>query len=174
MPPDPETLRAIARMTGGEFTDARSADTAKRTYQNLGSRLGRESGESEITWLFLAIAGVLLLVATAVGPSSRRVSPRTQTTTIVKGRSARSSRPAGWMTTEKTPFGTGLNSRIGIVGRARDRASSRDSDEAHLEGARLDATRLDGPAVQLNLRPKRLPADVKLSGKFAMPWLRYR
>jgi hypothetical protein len=25
--------------------------------------------------------------------------------------------------------------------------------------------------VQLNLRPKRLPADVKLSGKFAMPWL---
>ncbi len=73
MPPDPETLRAIARMTGGEFTDARSADTAKRTYQNLGSRLGRESGESEITWLFLAIAGVLLLVATAVGTF---VSPR--------------------------------------------------------------------------------------------------
>ena len=73
VPPDPETLRAIAKTTGGEFTDARSADTAKRTYENLGSRLGRERGESEITWLFLAIAGALLLVATAVGTF---VSPR--------------------------------------------------------------------------------------------------
>jgi Ca-activated chloride channel family protein len=73
VPPDPDTLRAIARTTGGEFSEARSADALDRAYANLGSRLGRESGESEITWLFVAIAGVLLLLATAVGTF---VSPR--------------------------------------------------------------------------------------------------
>jgi Ca-activated chloride channel family protein len=73
VPPDPETLRAIAKTTGGEFSEARSADALKRAYSSLGSRLGRESGKSEITWLFVAIAAVLLLVATAVATF---VSPR--------------------------------------------------------------------------------------------------
>jgi len=73
VPPDPDTLRAIAKTTGGEFSEARSTDALKRAYQNLGSRLGRESGESEITWLFVAIAAVLLLLATALGTF---VSPR--------------------------------------------------------------------------------------------------
>jgi Ca-activated chloride channel family protein len=73
VPPDPDTLRAIAKTTGGEFSWARTADALERSYKNLGSRLGREEGESEITWLFVAIAGVLLLVATAIGTF---VSPR--------------------------------------------------------------------------------------------------
>jgi Ca-activated chloride channel family protein len=63
VPPDPETLRAIAETTGGEFSEARTADSLTKAYDNLGSRLGREPGESEITWLFLAIAGVLGLLA---------------------------------------------------------------------------------------------------------------
>src|SRR5262245_31657486 len=46
VPPDPDTLRAIAKTTGGEFTEARSADTLQRAYSTLGSRLGRESGQS--------------------------------------------------------------------------------------------------------------------------------
>ena len=71
--PDPETLREIARTTGGEFTEARTADVLERAYQNLGSRLGREPGQSEITWLFIAIAAALLLLATAIGAF---VSPR--------------------------------------------------------------------------------------------------
>jgi Ca-activated chloride channel family protein len=73
VPPDPETLRAIAETTGGEFSEARDADSLTRAYDNLGSRLGREPGESEITWLFLAIAGVLLLLA---GGFATFVSPR--------------------------------------------------------------------------------------------------
>jgi Ca-activated chloride channel homolog len=72
VPPDPETLRAIARTTGGEFSEARTADSVKRAYENLGSRLGRETGQSEITWLFVAVAAGLLLaaglVATVVSP----------------------------------------------------------------------------------------------------------
>ena len=73
VPPDPETLRAIAETTGGEFSEARSADALEKAYENLGSRLGREPGESEITWLFLAIGGLLLLLAAGVASF---VSPR--------------------------------------------------------------------------------------------------
>ena len=73
VPPDPATLRAIAEMTGGEFTEARTSDVLERAYQNLGSRLGREPGESEITWLFLAIGGALVLLA---GGVAAFVSPR--------------------------------------------------------------------------------------------------
>jgi Ca-activated chloride channel family protein len=73
VPPDPETLRAIARTTGGEFSEARTADSLEAAYKNLGSRLGRETGRSEITWLFVAIAAALLLLGTAVGAF---VSPR--------------------------------------------------------------------------------------------------
>ena len=73
VPPDPDTLRAIAKTTGGEFSEARTADAVTKAYENLGSRLGREPGESEITWLFLAIAGVLLLLAVA---GAAFVSPR--------------------------------------------------------------------------------------------------
>jgi Ca-activated chloride channel family protein len=72
VPPDPETLRAIAKTTGGEFSEARTADALERAYENLGSRLGREPGQSEVTWLFVAVAAVLLvfagLVATFVSP----------------------------------------------------------------------------------------------------------
>jgi Ca-activated chloride channel family protein len=49
VPPDPVTLRQIAEMTGGEF--------------KLSSSLGREPGESEVTFFFVALAAVLLLLA---------------------------------------------------------------------------------------------------------------
>jgi Ca-activated chloride channel family protein len=67
VPPDPETLRAIAEMTGGEFSEARSADALESAYESLGSKLGREPGESEVTFLFIAGAAGLLLVALALG-----------------------------------------------------------------------------------------------------------
>jgi Ca-activated chloride channel family protein len=73
VPPDPETLQAIAQTTGGQFSEARTADALDRAYQSLGSRLGREPGQSEITWLFVAVAGGLLLLAAAF---SAAVAPR--------------------------------------------------------------------------------------------------
>jgi Ca-activated chloride channel homolog len=73
VPPDPETLRGIAETTGGKFTEARTAQTLERTYENLGSSLGREPGKSEVTFLFLAGAGALLLAA---GLLSALWSPR--------------------------------------------------------------------------------------------------
>ena len=73
VPPDPDTLRAIAETTGVEFSEARTADALESAYENLGSRLGREPGSSEITFLFVAIAAGLLLLA---GVLSVVVSPR--------------------------------------------------------------------------------------------------
>jgi Ca-activated chloride channel family protein len=73
VPPDPETLRGIAETTGGRFTEARTAQTLERTYEKLGSSLGREPGKSEVTFVFLAAAGGLLLLA---GVLSALWSPR--------------------------------------------------------------------------------------------------
>jgi Ca-activated chloride channel homolog len=73
VPPDPETLRQIAETTGGKLTEARTADVLEETYEKLGSSLGREPGESEVTFLFLAAAACLLLGA---GVLSALWSPR--------------------------------------------------------------------------------------------------
>jgi Ca-activated chloride channel homolog len=73
VPPDPETLRQIAATTGGEFSEARTADALEKAYANLGSRLGREPGQTEVTFLFVAVAAGLLLVA---GVLSTFLAPR--------------------------------------------------------------------------------------------------
>jgi Ca-activated chloride channel family protein len=63
VPPDPATLSAIARTTGGKFFAARSAEALQSAYAKLGSRLGRHPGRSEITYAFLAAAAALLVAA---------------------------------------------------------------------------------------------------------------
>ncbi|CAN5701756.1 VWA domain-containing protein [soil metagenome] len=67
VPPDPETLRQIAEITDGEFSEARTADALENAYENLGSRLGREPGETEVTFLFVALAAGLLVAAGVLG-----------------------------------------------------------------------------------------------------------
>lgn len=73
VPPDPDTLRAVAERTGGEFFAARSAKSLQSAYSKLGSRLGRKPGKSEITYGFLAGAAGLLVAA---GLLSALWSPR--------------------------------------------------------------------------------------------------
>ena len=73
VPPDPDTLHAIANRTGGQFFAAHDAKTLKAAYSKLGSRLGRKPGESEIAYGFLAAAAVLLVAA---GLCSSAWSPR--------------------------------------------------------------------------------------------------
>ncbi len=73
VPPDPETLRGIAETTGGEFTEARTAESLESAYAKLGSSLGREPGQSEVTFILLAIAAALLVAA---GVLSALWSPR--------------------------------------------------------------------------------------------------
>lgn len=71
--PDPVTLSAISRLTGGRFFRARSAEALQSAYAALGSRLGRKAGEREITYAFLAGAAALLVAA---GVLSTLWSPR--------------------------------------------------------------------------------------------------
>jgi Ca-activated chloride channel family protein len=73
VPPDPDTLRAIANRTGGEFVAARDAKTLRSAYAKLGSRLGRKPGKTEVTYGFLAAAAALLIAA---GLLSAAWSPR--------------------------------------------------------------------------------------------------
>ncbi len=65
--PDRETLRAIARTTGGEYFAARSAQALSSAYDDLGSRLGRARKRTEVTSFVVAAAALAL--AGAVGLS---------------------------------------------------------------------------------------------------------
>jgi Ca-activated chloride channel family protein len=73
VPPDPITLSAIARLTGGKFFAARTADALESAYKDLGSKLGRVPGRTEVTWQFLALAAAMLVAA---GVLSALWSPR--------------------------------------------------------------------------------------------------
>jgi Ca-activated chloride channel family protein len=73
VPPDPQTLKAIADRTGGRFFTADSADAAQAAYSKLGSSLGRTPGKTEVTFAFL-IGGIVLLVA--AGAASAVFAPR--------------------------------------------------------------------------------------------------
>jgi Ca-activated chloride channel homolog len=61
VPPDPETLKEIARTTGGRFFDAPDADQLDSVYESLGTRIGFEEEQQEVTAAF-AGGGLLLLV----------------------------------------------------------------------------------------------------------------
>ena len=64
VPPDRETLGAIAEYTGAQSFDAQSAATLQKVYAGLGSRVGREDRPREVTALWVA-AGALLLACAA-------------------------------------------------------------------------------------------------------------
>jgi Ca-activated chloride channel homolog len=61
--PDPKTLSAIARITGGEFFRARTSHALQDAYTTLGSKLGKAHGTREVTDLFTALAAALLVAA---------------------------------------------------------------------------------------------------------------
>ena len=60
VPPDRETLAAIAEYTGAQAFDAESADALEKVYAGLGSRVGREDRPREVTAVFVAAAALLL------------------------------------------------------------------------------------------------------------------
>jgi Ca-activated chloride channel family protein len=64
VPPDEETLQAIAERTGGRFFSAPSDSELRSIYEELGSRIGFVTEKQEVTVLFAA-AALLLLVAGA-------------------------------------------------------------------------------------------------------------
>ena len=67
VPPDRETLAAIAEYTGGESFDAETAGALRDVYQGLGSRVGRRTKPREVTSAFVAAGALLLLGAAGAG-----------------------------------------------------------------------------------------------------------
>ncbi len=61
VPPDPETLQAIADASGGRAFQAQDDQQLSQIYETLGSRLGTRDEEREVTSAF-AVAGALLLL----------------------------------------------------------------------------------------------------------------
>jgi Ca-activated chloride channel family protein len=72
VPPDPQTLGAIAQESGGKAFTAQDQSRLSSIYKNLGSKLGTKKHKREATAAF-ALAGALLLLAAAA--TSVRFSP---------------------------------------------------------------------------------------------------
>jgi Ca-activated chloride channel homolog len=66
VPPDKETLRQVARITGGRFFEAVSAEDAEDIYGRIGTRLTSKQEKREITVAFAGGAFVLLLAGGAL------------------------------------------------------------------------------------------------------------
>ena len=64
VPPDPDTLAAVAETTGGRFFEAPTSQDLAQIYQSLGSRVGSTYEEQEVTQYFAA-AGLVFVLAGA-------------------------------------------------------------------------------------------------------------
>jgi Ca-activated chloride channel family protein len=58
---DEPTLREVARMTGGEYHRAATAEALRGVYQQLGSRVQTQTRDTELTALFALLAALLLV-----------------------------------------------------------------------------------------------------------------
>ena len=65
VPPDPEALKRIASLSGGEAFEAEDSDQLGAVYDRLGSQIGTEPEKREITVVF-AGAGLLLLAGAMI------------------------------------------------------------------------------------------------------------
>jgi Ca-activated chloride channel family protein len=73
VPPDPETLKAIADASGGRAFQAQDDQQLSSIYETLGSRLGTRDEKREVTAAF-AVGGLLLLLG--AGAASMRSAGR--------------------------------------------------------------------------------------------------
>ena len=64
--PDTRTLQEVARITGGRYAAAPSAERLKEVYRDLGSRIGKKREEREVTAAFAGAGAVLLLIASGL------------------------------------------------------------------------------------------------------------
>jgi Ca-activated chloride channel family protein len=69
VPVDHQEMQQVARVSGGEYFSAASADQLKRVYQNIGSEVGYEKADREVTARFAGY-GLALAVLAALGAIS--------------------------------------------------------------------------------------------------------
>lgn len=66
VPPDPETLSRVAELTGGKFFEAADQDALRSVYDEIGSQVGVEHKQRELTVFFTAAGAALLLLGGAL------------------------------------------------------------------------------------------------------------
>jgi Ca-activated chloride channel family protein len=66
VPPDPETLKQVAALTGGKFFAAADAGALKSVYDKIGSQVGVEHKTRELTVFFTAVGAALLLAGASL------------------------------------------------------------------------------------------------------------
>jgi Ca-activated chloride channel family protein len=66
VPPDPDTLRAVAQTTGGKFFAAADAKSLQSVYSKIGSQVGTEIEQRELTAVLTGAGAVLLLGGSAL------------------------------------------------------------------------------------------------------------
>jgi Ca-activated chloride channel family protein len=66
VPPDPETLAAVAETTGGRFFEAPDGDELQAVYDEIGSQVGTTDEQREMSHLFAGAGGLLLLAGAAL------------------------------------------------------------------------------------------------------------
>jgi Ca-activated chloride channel family protein len=67
VPPDPETMRAIAERSEGEAFSVDDGDELKKIYERVGARVATESQQREVTAWFAAGGFVALAIALGLG-----------------------------------------------------------------------------------------------------------
>jgi Ca-activated chloride channel family protein len=67
VPPDPATMRRIAKLSGGRAFQAEDSSDLSRIYESLGSRVASKKEQREITAAFAAGGAILLAAAAAMG-----------------------------------------------------------------------------------------------------------
>ena len=73
VPPDPEGMKRIAEITGGDSFESQDADSVRKVYAQLGSFVGTERVLTEVTAWPAGIGAILLVLA---GVAAWRVGPR--------------------------------------------------------------------------------------------------
>jgi Ca-activated chloride channel family protein len=63
---DEATLREVARMTGGEYHHAGTAEALRTVYQQLGSRVQTQTRDTELTALLAMLAALLIVASSAL------------------------------------------------------------------------------------------------------------
>lgn len=63
---DEATLREVARLTGGEYYHAGTAEDLRSVYRKLGSRVQIRTRDTELTALLAAVAAILIVVAASL------------------------------------------------------------------------------------------------------------
>ena len=66
VPPDPTTLRQVAELTGGTFFEAADEASLRSVYDEIGSQVGVDHEQKELTVAFTAAGAVLLLLGGAL------------------------------------------------------------------------------------------------------------